>query len=174
MSLPEPKAETMTRTAADPAEIAIRRARAEDVTRIAELIMLGAATQTMTPQQIAAEAQHPGYAQAFAEIAASPDNALFVAERAGAVVGTFQVTLIPGLVARGRKRAKIESVHVAPECRGLGIGRLMVAHALAFAKGEGAGLVELTSNKSRVDAHRFYRNLGFDQSHEGFKKALYG
>jgi ribosomal protein S18 acetylase RimI-like enzyme len=174
MSLPEPRADTMNREAVAPAEIAIRRARSDDVARIAELIMLGAATQTMTPEEIAAEAQHPGYAEAFAEIRASTDNALFVAERAGAVVGTFQVTLIPGLVARGRKRAKIESVHVAPECRGLGIGGLMIEHALAFAEGEGAGLVELTSNKSRVDAHRFYRNLGFDQSHEGFKKALDG
>jgi len=164
----------MTRKAVAPAEIAIRRACADDVARIAELIMLGAATQTLTPEEIAAEARHPGYADAFAAIEASTDNALFVAERAGAVVGTFQVTLIPGLVARGRKRAKIESVHVAPECRGLGIGGLMIERALAFADGEGVGLVELTSNKSRVDAHRFYRNLGFDQSHEGFKKALDG
>jgi len=152
--------------------ITIRHARREDVARIAELIMLGAATQTMTPEEIAAEARHLGYAEAFAEVAASRDNALFVAERAGAVIGTFQVTLIPGLIARGRRRAKIESVHVAPESRGLGIGALMIRHALAFAEESGAGLVELTSNKSRVDAHRFYRNLGFDQSHEGFKKQL--
>lgn len=162
----------MTRIAVAPAEIALRRAEPKDVARIAELIMLGAATQTMTPDEIRAEAQHPGYAEAFAEIETSADNALFVAEQAGAVVGTFQVTLIPGLVARGRKRVKIESVHVAPECRGRGIGAQMIAHALAFAEEQGAGLVELTSNKSRVDAHRFYRNLGFDQSHEGFKKAL--
>lgn len=150
----------------------IRRARDGDVARIAELIMLGAATQTMTPEEIHAEAQHPGYAEAFAAIGASPDNALFVAELAGQVVGTFQVTLIPGLVARGRKRGKIESVHVAPECRGMGIGKVMIAHALAFAQEQGVGLIELSSNKSRLDAHRFYRNLGFSQSHEGFKKEL--
>lgn len=162
----------MTRTSVSAAEITIRRARVDDVVRIAELIMLGAATQTMTPDEIAAEARHPGYAEAFAEVAASRDNALFVAERAGEVIGTFQVTLIPGLIARGRKRAKIESVHVSPESRGLGIGALMIRHALAFAEESGAGLVELTSNKSRVDAHRFYRNLGFEQSHEGFKKQL--
>lgn len=164
----------MTREPVAPAEIAIRRARPEDVSRIAELIMLGAATQTMTPEEVAAEARHPSYAEAFAEVDASPANALFVAERAGEVVGTFQVTLIPGLAVRGRKRAKIESVHVAPECRGLGIGALMIEHALAFAAGNAVGLVELTSNKSREDAHRFYRRLGFDQSHEGFKKALDG
>jgi ribosomal protein S18 acetylase RimI-like enzyme len=162
----------MTRTPVTAAEITIRRAKAGDVARIAELIMLGAATQMMTPEEIAVEARHPGYAEAFAEIDTSKDNMLFVAERAGEVVGTFQVTLIPGLVARGRKRGKIESVHVAPESRGLGIGALMIRHALAFAGERGVGLIELSSNKSRADAHRFYRNLGFDQSHEGFKKQL--
>lgn len=160
---------TSTQTAT---AVTIRRARSEDVERIAELIMLGAATQTMTAEAIREEARHPGYAAAFAEIEASRDNALFVAERDGAVVGTFQVTSIPGLVARGRRRGKIESVHVAPECRGMGIGKIMIAHALAFARTLDVGLIELSSNKSRLDAHRFYRNLGFAQSHEGFKLEL--
>lgn len=152
--------------------ITIRRARAADVALIAELIMLGAATQTMSPDEIAAEARHPAYAEAFAAIEASPHNALFVAEGEGFVVGTFQVTLIPGLVARGRMRAKIESVHVAPEHRGRGIGGVMIAHALGFAREQGAGMAELTSNKARTDAHRFYVRLGFAQSHEGFKIEL--
>ena len=153
-------------------EITVRAARREDVERIASLIMVGAATQTMTPEEIAVEARHPGYVEAFEAVAASPDNALFVAQQGDRVVGTFQVTVIPGLVARGRKRGKIESVHVAPECRGQGIGAVMIAHALAYAEERGVGLIELSSNKSRVDAHRFYRNLGFDQSHEGFKKVI--
>ncbi len=152
--------------------ITIRRARAADIARIAELIMLGAATQTMSPDAIAAEARHPAYADAFTAIEASPHNALFVAEAEGLVVGTFQVTLIPGLVARGRMRAKIESVHVAPEHRGRGIGGVMIAHALGFAREQGAGMAELTSNKARTDAHRFYVRLGFAQSHEGFKIEL--
>ncbi|MBA4271448.1 MAG: GNAT family N-acetyltransferase, partial [Methylobacterium sp.] len=106
-------------------------------------------------------------------VEASAHNTLFVAEAAGGlVVGTFQVTLIPGLVARGRMRAKFESVHVAPERRGHGIGRIMIAHALAFAREHGAGMAELSSNKSRLDAHRFYVKLGFAQSHEGFKIEL--
>jgi len=162
----------MTADRIDPATIVIRQARREDVARIAALIMLGAPTQTMTPAEIESEAGHPSYLAAFEEVDASSANALFVVERDGVVLGTFQVTLIPGLVSRGRRRAKIESVHVAPEWRGHGIGKLMIAHALAFAAEGGAGLVELTSNKHRVDAHRFYRTLGFDQSHEGFKKAL--
>lgn len=159
----------MTATKLAPSEITIRPARREDVRRIAVLIMLGAAKPSMTPAEIEAEAAHPSYESAFDEIAASPDNTLFVAECKGEVIGTFQVTLIPGIISRGRKRAKFESVHVAPECRGMGVGAAMIAFALDFAKGKGAELVELTSNKSRLDAHRFYRTLGFDQSHEGFK-----
>ncbi|PZO04329.1 MAG: GNAT family N-acetyltransferase [Hyphomicrobiales bacterium] len=156
----------------DTTGIAIRRARREDVPRIAALIMLGAPTQTMTRAEIEAEAAHPSYLDAFAQIEASVYNALFVAEQAGAVIGTFQVTLIPGLVSRGRMRAKFESVHVAPESRGRGIGAIMIAHALAFARESGAGMAELTSNKARTDAHRFYVRLGFEQSHEGFKMVL--
>lgn len=152
--------------------IAIRPARREDVARIAALILHGAPRQTMTPAQIEAEARHPAYLEAFDEVEASPANHLFVAERAGLVLGTYQVTLIPGIAARGRKRAKIESVHVAPESRGLGIGALMMTAAVDFAKERGAGLIELTSDKARADAHRFYRNLGFEQSHEGFKIKL--
>lgn len=156
----------------DPDEIAIRPARREDVARIAALILYGSATETMTVAQIETEAAHPDYLRAFDEVEASPANHLFVAERAGLVLGTYQVTLIPGIAARGRRRAKLESVHVAPECRGQGIGALMVAAALAFAKAHGVGLFELSSNKSRIAAHRFYRNLGFEQSHEGFKITL--
>ncbi len=114
----------------------------------------------------------PAYEQAMRGIIASQSNTLFVAEQAGQIVGTFQVTLIPGLVAKGRLRAKLESVHVRPEYRGKGLGGRMVSHALVFAKGQGAGMMELTSNKRRKDAHRFYENLGFERSHEGFKKTL--
>jgi GNAT superfamily N-acetyltransferase len=159
----------MSATKLAPSEIAIRPARREDMRRVATLILHGASTATLTPAEIEAEAAHPSYEHAFDEIAASADNTLFVAEREGQVVGTFQVTLIPGIASRGRRRAKFESVHVAPECRSMGIGAVMIASAIEFARSRGAELVELTSNKSRLDAHRFYRTLGFDQSHEGFK-----
>lgn len=151
------------------APLSIREARREDAPRIAALILLGAADQPLSSEDAAREAGDPVYLEAFDAVAASPDSTLLVAEQAGEVVGTLQVTLIPGLAARGRRRAKFESVHVAPERRGLGIGAAMIAFALDFARSNGAGLVELSSNKSRTDAHRFYRNLGFDQSHEGFK-----
>lgn len=158
--------------AATLAAVTMREARRDDTPRIAALIMLGAAKQTRSDDEIAQEAAHPSYLDAFDEVAASPLNTLFVAELDGKVVGTLQVTLIPGLISRGRKRAKLESVHVDPALRGRRIGEAMVAHAVAFARQNGAGLVELTSNKSREAAHRFYRRLGFDQSHEGFKLEL--
>lgn len=154
------------------AAVTMREARREDAPRIASLIMLGAAKQARTEDEIAQEAAHLSYLDAFDEVAASPHNTLFVAELDGQVVGTLQVTLIPGLINRGRKRAKLESVHVDPALRGRRIGEAMVAHAVDFARRSGAGLVELTSNKSREAAHRFYRRLGFEQSHEGFKLEL--
>lgn len=162
----------MSGTKVDPSDISIREARREDVRRVASLILLGSADQPKSAAEIEAEIAHPEYERAFEEILASRYNTLFVAEHAGEVVGTFQLTIIPGLAARGRKRAKIESVHVAPAVRGRGVGAVMIGFALDYAKGKGAGLVELTSHKSRADAHRFYLRIGFDQSHEGFKKLV--
>jgi GNAT superfamily N-acetyltransferase len=114
----------------------------------------------------------PAYERAFAQIMQSPDNLLFVATLDDAVIGTFQLTLIPGLVGRGRLRGKIESVHVLPGYRNHGIGARMIAHAIDLARARGAGIVELTSNKQRLAAHRFYERLGFARSHEGFKLVL--
>lgn len=114
------------------------------------------------------------YMRAFDRIEASPDHALYVAVEGDEVVGTFQRTLIPGLVARGRTRMKIESVHVRGDRRGKGIGAAMMGFALDEARRLGVGLVELSSNKKRLDAHRFYERLGFDKSHEGFKMVVEG
>lgn len=162
----------MTMTKTDASDIRMREAVRADVPRVAELIMHGASVQKRMSEQIAAEAQDPAYLKAFDAIAVNPYNTLFVAGLKGRVVGTYQITILPGLAERGRIRAKIESVHVAPECRGRGIGAIMMRHALAFATEKGVGLVELTSHKARPDAHRFYSSLGFVQSHEGFKMAL--
>lgn len=152
--------------------VTIRIARQDDVPRIAALIAMGHASRPMTPQEAEAEGRHPAYAAAFARVAASEANRLFVAERAGQVVGTYQLTVLPGLAERGRTRGKIESVHVDPAERGSGVGAAMMRHAVETARGLGIGLLELSSSKSRTDAHRFYERLGFAKSHEGFKMAL--
>lgn len=118
------------------------------------------------------EEARPDYERAMTAILMSPVNRLFVVEMEGAVIGTFQLTLTPGLVGRGRTRATLESVHVLPDFRGQGIGARMVAHAVAEARAAGAGVIQLSSNKTRTDAHRLYERLGFSRSHEGFKLAL--
>ena len=114
----------------------------------------------------------PAYEAAFAAIARSPENRLFVALDGGEVVGTFQLTFIPNLTGRGALRVKVESVKVKAARRSGGIGARMIAFAEGYAREQGATAMELTSNKTRKDAHRFYERLGFARSHEGFKKKL--
>jgi GNAT superfamily N-acetyltransferase len=149
--------------------ISIREARAEDlevIIRLHEEDSLGSHGDAWLPET------KPAYEAAFAAIAASPDNTLYVAESEGRVVGTFQLTLIPNLTGRGATRVKVESVKVSAALRSQGIGARMMAFAEEAARAGGARTMELTSNKRRTDAHRFYERLGFSKSHEGFKKSL--
>ena len=88
------------------------------------------------------------------------------------VVGTLQLTMIPGLSRHGMLRAQIEGVRVADGQRGRGLGRRMIEHAIDLAREQGCGLVQLTSDKRRPDAVRFYQSLGFTASHEGLKLSL--
>jgi len=149
--------------------ITIREARESDLPRLLEIY---AGDDLGGHRRAAGDGDLARVRSAFERITASEYNHLFVAEWDGTVVGTFQLTLIPGLVAAGRIRAKIESVHVAPEWRGRGIGGAMMVFAEAEARRRGAGLMELTSNLVRLDAHRFYERLGFVKSHAGFKKPI--
>ena len=112
------------------------------------------------------------YERAFAVIQASPDQTLYVAERDGEVVGTFQTIMTTALTGRGSSAMIIEAVQTRSELRGQGIGANMINFCIAEAKRRGARLVQLTSNAKRKDAHRFYERLGFQQSHLGFKMAL--
>lgn len=112
------------------------------------------------------------YERAFADITADPRNHLVVADRDGELVGCMQITYIPGLGRHGAERSLIESVRVRSDLRGQGLGRQMMTWAIDQARGRGCALVQLTTDKSRADAHRFYRDLGFVASHEGMKLAL--
>jgi GNAT superfamily N-acetyltransferase len=109
---------------------------------------------------------------AFAEIERDPNNAIYVIDIAGEVVGCAQLTIIPGLSRRGLKRAQIESVRVSSRRRGEGLGRWFLEELIAIARRKGCRLVQLTSDKRRTEAHRFYGALGFVASHEGFKLSL--
>ena len=112
------------------------------------------------------------YRTAFEAIEKDPNNELVVATVAGRVVGVMQVTFIPYLTYRGSWRALIEGVRVDSSVRSGGIGGKMFEWAIERAKERGCRLVQLTSDKSRSDAIRFYENLGFVASHEGLKLHL--
>ena len=88
------------------------------------------------------------------------------------MAGTFQLSFLPGLARRGALRAQIEAVRVAAGARGGGLGAAMMTWAIDESRRRGCALVQLTSDKSRTDAHRFYQRLGFTATHEGMKLKL--
>jgi ribosomal protein S18 acetylase RimI-like enzyme len=115
---------------------------------------------------------NPRFLDAFAAIWCDPNQLLAVADKDGEVVGCLQITFIPGLSRLGIWRGQIEAVRVASTQRGSGVGRAMMLWAIERCHERGCGLVQLTTDKRRADAHRFYEALGFEASHEGMKLTL--
>lgn len=144
-----------------------RQARKEDVPAIVAMLAddpLGATRE--------GDPADERYLAAFDRIDANPYDELIVAERDGKVVGTMQLTYLAGLSRLGAERCLIEAVRVAASTRGQGLGRTMIQWAIDRARARGCAMVQLTSDKSRQDAHRFYDSLGFTASHEGYKLKL--
>ena len=112
------------------------------------------------------------YWDAYAAIEADPHQLLIVAEVDGETAGVLQLTLIPGLTRLGSWRALVEGVRIDRARRGAGLGEIMVTWAIDVAKRRGCRLIQLTTDKSRPDAHRFYKRLGFVATHEGMKRDL--
>jgi GNAT superfamily N-acetyltransferase len=112
------------------------------------------------------------YYEAFAEIDADRNQYLCVVEVDGNIVGTLQLTFIPGLARGGAKRGQIEAVRIVAERRGQRLGEEMFAWAVEKCRSKGCSLVQLTTDKSRPDAHRFYDRLGFEPTHIGYKMIL--
>jgi len=115
---------------------------------------------------------HPRYVAALRELGADPNQLMMLAVLGGETVGTVQLTFISGISGLGTKRCLVEAVHIAPAHRNKGLGTQMIDWAIEQARERGCGMVQLTSNKKRLDAHRFYERLGFLKSHEGFKYYL--
>lgn len=146
-----------------------RPARRDDVPAIIRLLAddpLGARREE------AADPLPDFYWRAFEAVDRDPNNHLIVADLAGRIVGCLQLTIIPGLSRKGLTRGQIESVRVAGDIRGRKIGEALIAHAEAEARRLGAGALQLTTDKSRADAHRFYERLGFAATHVGMKREL--
>jgi GNAT superfamily N-acetyltransferase len=144
-------------------DLNFREAGRDDLERIVELI----ADDVVAARRTGSYGEP--HVKAFEAIAASPDNELVVAEAGGEVIGVMQLTFIPGISRNGASRLLVEAVRVSRELRGQGIGRLLMEHAHERGRARGCVLAQLTSDKQRPEAHRFYRSLGYDQSHEGFK-----
>ncbi|MAI89151.1 MAG: hypothetical protein CBB65_01540 [Hyphomonadaceae bacterium TMED5] len=152
-----------------PEELILRPARFEDVPAILDLIVKGAPGDEVRVEN----APEAAYRAAFDAIEADNNQMLYVGEfPEKGVVCTMQLIFIPTLVKGGQWRMEMESVHVNPDYRGLGLGGQMLDKAVEIAKSRGCGLIQLTSNKLRLDAHRFYERYGFAKSHEGFKFQL--
>lgn len=147
-----------------------RRAVREDLPAIVRLLAddpLGSMRETD------ASPLPESYHAAFEAIDADPNNELVVAETAGQqVIGVLQITFIPYLTYRGGWRAQIEGVRVAATHRSSGVGRQLFLWAIERARESGCHMVQLTSDKARPDAIRFYESLGFVASHEGMKLHL--
>jgi GNAT superfamily N-acetyltransferase len=149
--------------------IIIRRAREAD---LPELIGLFAGDEIGGHGDTTDESAFEDYLRAFHVIDHSQNEQLFVAEKAGEVVGTFQILFNRTLTGRGSVSMILEAVQTRTDMRGQGIGAKMIEYALEEARRRDCRLVQLTSNVARTDAHRFYERLGFAKSHAGFKMKL--
>ncbi len=150
------------------ADVRIRPARREDLPRIVELL---------ADDDLGRGREHPGedlspYAAAFMDIDEDPRNELIVVEAEGAVIATLQPTFIPSLTHTGGERAQVEGVRVAAGSRSTGVGRQLLEWAISRAQRRGCKTVQLTTDKRRADARRFYEALGFGATHEGMKLKL--
>ncbi|MCX4610268.1 MULTISPECIES: GNAT family N-acetyltransferase [Streptomyces] len=148
-------------------DLEIRPAASDDVPAIVAMLAddpLGA--QRESPDDLTP------YLAALERLSADPNQHLVVAVREGRVVGTLQLTVLPGLSRKGSTRSLIEGVRIHSDERGSGLGTRFIEWAIEESRRQGCQLVELTSDATRTDAHRFYERLGFTASHVGFKLAL--
>ena len=152
-----------------PADLQFRRARRSDLDAIIALLADDVLGSQREDASIPAAAC---YVRAYDAIERDPNQYLAVAQRDGGVVGCLQLTFIPGLSRRGLWRGQIESVRVAAQERGAGTGRALFEWAIAQCREHGCGMVQLTTDKTRGDARRFYESLGFVATHEGMKLEL--
>lgn len=148
-------------------DLDIRPATEHDVPEIVAMLAddpLGA--QRESPDDLAP------YLTALARLSGDPHQQVMVAVRQGRVVGTLQLTIVPGLSRRGSTRAIIEGVRIHAGERGSGLGSRLIEWAIDSSRAQGCQLVQLTSDATRTEAHRFYERLGFEATHVGFKLPL--
>src|ERR1700727_2639252 len=150
-------------------DLIFRRATEADVPAIVRMLAddtLGASREALGAENL------PRYLDAFRVVDADANQFLLVVDDGSGIVGTLQLTFIAGLARGGLKRGLVEAVRVSSDRRGEKIGEAIFAWVLEKCRVEGCGIVQLTTDKSRTDAHRFYDRLGFEPSHIGYKMEL--
>jgi GNAT superfamily N-acetyltransferase len=152
--------------ARDGLRVRLRRAAAADVPALVRLMADDAISAGRESSDLAP------YERAFARIDADPDQLLVVGEVDGEPACTLQLTVIPGLARGGVLRGQVEAVRVRSDLRSRGIGDALLRWAADELRSRGCAVAQLTTDKRRLDAHRFYARLGWVNSHEGFKIKL--
>jgi GNAT superfamily N-acetyltransferase len=150
--------------------VVLREAVEDDVPTLVRLLaadQLGA-----TRDGVSGDDDLQPYLEAFRAIDADDSHLLLSAEADGEVVATMQLSFLPGLARRGALRAQIEAVRVREDYRDRGLGAAVFDWAISESRRRGCALVQLTTDRTRADAHRFYERLGFVASHEGLKLHL--
>lgn len=148
-------------------DLEIRPATTDDISAIVGML----ADDPLGAQRESPDDLDP-YLAALERLSHDPNQHLVVATREDRVVGTLQLTIVPGLSRRGTTRSIIEGVRIHADERGSGLGSRLIEWAIEESRRQSCQLVQLTSDNTRTDAHRFYERLGFTASHVGFKLAL--
>ena len=149
--------------------VLIRRAERTDVAAIVQLLaddVLGRSRERLT------DPPADEYLTAFDAVDSDPNQLLAVMADESEVIGTLQISFIPGIARQGAWRGQIEAVRVAAARRSEGLGAAMFEWAIAECRKRGCALVQLTTDRQRPDAHRFYEQLGFEPTHLGYKRKL--
>jgi len=139
---------------------------------------LPALVQLLADDELGAQREDPrlpldaAYVAAFESLDADPNQFLAVATDGEEIVGTLQLSFIPGLARKGSWRGQVEAVRIASSRRGAGLGEQLFDWAIAQCRNRGCGLVQLTTDNDRPGAHRFYERLGFVATHIGYKLTL--
>jgi GNAT superfamily N-acetyltransferase len=136
------------------------------------IVALLADDELGSKREIAGTPLDQRYVDAFRAIEADANQRLVVVADGDEIIGTLQLSFIPGIARMGSWRGQIEAVRIATDRRDSGLGQKMFEWAISECRSRGCSLVQLTTDKSRTDTHRFYEKLGFKASHEGYKLAL--
>jgi ribosomal protein S18 acetylase RimI-like enzyme len=155
--------------APDPSAVTFRSAVTADLPALVRMLADDALGRQ---REDPGEPLNPSYLEAFHAIQEDPNNEILVACLGEEVVGMLQLTFTPSISFQGSWRATVESVRIRVDLRGRGVGGRLMEFAVERAVARGCGMMQLTTNKARPDARRFYERLGFTASHEGMKRPL--